>query len=182
MNRPSVATRTLLQAAIVLCAVAVVAGCDDNTAKAAPPATAAQLKATIDQRLSSHDYQAALVVSRTLVTRFPDSPEASAVSHQLQKIQAGAEKQHQERTVAAEKTQAQADRKKASISKEQSARFEQCRAKLKQAHQLELLYDLNWSSGSLPRVVVGATSYHALCWILEVSPALKILFGAIRSA
>ena len=37
----------------------------------------------------------------------------------------------------------------------QTQRFEQCRAKLKKAQTLEVLYDLTWEKGREPRVVVG---------------------------
>jgi hypothetical protein len=38
-------------------------------------------------------------------------------------------------------------------------RFEGCRAKLKQAKKLDVLYDLDWQHGSTPRVVAGPTFF-----------------------
>ena len=38
-------------------------------------------------------------------------------------------------------------------------RLEACRAKLTKAHELQVLYDLDWQKGKLPKVVVGPTFY-----------------------
>lgn len=38
--------------------------------------------------------------------------------------------------------------------------FEVCRSKLKQAQQLDVLYDLDWKSGREPRVVAGRTFFN----------------------
>jgi hypothetical protein len=38
-------------------------------------------------------------------------------------------------------------------------RFEGCRAKLKQAKKLDVLHDLDWQHGSMPRVVAGPTFF-----------------------
>ena len=39
------------------------------------------------------------------------------------------------------------------------AEFEQCRAKLKKAQQIDLLYDLKFDKGKAPYVVVGSTYF-----------------------
>ncbi len=60
------------------------------------------------------------------------------------------------RQAAAQAIAAKAD--KENKSKQSNARFKACRAKLKKAHSLDLLYDLNLEGG-YPRVIAGPTFF-----------------------
>lgn len=49
--------------------------------------------------------------------------------------------------------------KKTAATGSDDSRFEKCRAKLKQAQKLDMLYDLDWHGSDEPRVVVGPTFF-----------------------
>lgn len=137
---------------IALSLLMVACSDSDNTSKPKPSPT--QLKANITAALAAGNYSAANVVAHTLQARYPNSPEAETIRAGLPEIEARAAKQA---TAIAKQRAEQAQVGKDAADQARNRKFEGCRASLKKAHALEVLYDLQASVP--PKVIVGRTFF-----------------------